>query len=83
MELPLIVLLVVFVCLVLVGVPIGFTLMLSSMAYILMSGTPVSIVMQKFASGVNSFTLIAVPFFILAANFMNTSGITSRLFNWT
>ena len=83
MELPLIVLLVVFVCLVLVGVPIGFTLMLSSMAYILMSGTPVSIVMQKFASGVNSFTLIAVPFFILAANFMNTSGITTRLFNWT
>ena len=31
----------------------------------------------------NSFLLLAVPFFLLAANLMNTGGITDRLFNWT
>ena len=77
-----ILMLVIFVLLLVLGVPIGFTLMLSSMAYLLSNDVSLSIIVQKFASSVNNFTLIAVPFFILAANFMNTSGVTNRLFNF-
>ncbi|MHC1693517.1 MAG: TRAP transporter large permease [Sphaerochaetaceae bacterium] len=74
--------LVLFIVLLVLGMPIGFSLMLSSMSYLLSNNVPLTVIVQKFASGVNNFTLIAVPFFILAANFMNTAGITSRLFNF-
>ena len=73
----------VFVILLIVGTPIGFTLMLSSAAYLIIHGTPLAIVIQKFTAGVNNFTLIAVPFFILAASFMNTSGVTTKLFDFS
>ena len=36
----------------------------------------------KFVYGVNNFTLLAVPFFILAGNFMNSAGITDKLFGF-
>lgn len=71
-----------FFILLLLGTPIGFTLMLSSVSYLLMEGTQLAVIVQKFTSGVNNFTLIAVPFFILAANFMNTAGVTTKLFNF-
>ena len=73
---------VLILCLV-VGVPIGFSLMLSSFTYLLLHGDiAFTIMTQKFADGVNSFTLLAVPFFILAGNFMNASGVTDRLFGF-
>jgi len=73
----------VLIILLFIGVPIGFSLMLSSFAYILVEGNISLLVMtQKFVAGVNNFTLLAVPFFILAGNFMNSSGITDRIFNF-
>lgn len=82
MSASLIIMFILFAVMIVAGVPIGFTLMLSSFSYLLIEGVSITIALQKFVSGVNSFTLIAVPFFILAANFMNTTGVTTRLFNW-
>jgi TRAP-type C4-dicarboxylate transport system permease large subunit len=41
---------------------------------------PSIVVVQKFMTALNNFPLLAVPFFILAAEIMNTGGITDRIF---
>jgi len=67
----------------LLRVPIGFCLMLSAFAYILYTGDiPWAIMTQRLEAGIDSFTLLAVPFFILAGKFMNASEVTDRLFNF-
>ncbi len=66
--------------LVLVGVPIGFAMVFSVLASF--AGDPPLLLVtisQNMASTVNSFTLMAIPFFITAAAVMNAGGITARL----
>jgi len=76
------VIIITLTVLLLVGVPIGFCLMLSSFAYVLVDGNlPMAIITQRLEAGIESFTLMAVPFFILAGNLMNETGVTDRLFN--
>ena len=64
MELA-ILLITVFVLLV-VGSPVTVALGVGSLIFILMEGTPSVVVLHRMVSGVDSFPLIAVPFFILA-----------------
>lgn len=64
------------------GMPIAFTLGVAAFLYIWANGLPLVIVPQRMAGGLDSFPLLAVPFFILAANLMNTAGITDRLFEF-
>ncbi len=72
----------VFVLLVL-GVPIAIALAFSSLVFILLSGqVPDLVVIHRMVNGVDSFPLLAVPFFILAGNLMNTAGITNRIFDF-
>ena len=66
--------------LMLVGVPIAAALALASLAFVLVEGLPPMIVLANMVNGINSFPLIAVPFFILAGNLMNSAGITTRIF---
>ncbi|MFK8084098.1 MAG: TRAP transporter large permease [Granulosicoccus sp.] len=67
--------------LLLVGVPIAFALLLSSLALVLWQGTlPLLIVSQRLANALDSFPLLAIPLFILAAEIMNHSGATERIF---
>ena len=74
---------ITLIILLVIRVPIGFCLMLSSFAYILTSGDiPFRIMTQRLESGVENFTLLAVPFFIIAGKLMNAGGITDRLFNF-
>jgi tripartite ATP-independent transporter DctM subunit len=62
------------------GVPIPFALLLSSLIVFLMNpATPAWVMAQRAVSGIDSFVLIAIPFFILAGNIMNAGGITERL----
>ncbi|OON86653.1 C4-dicarboxylate ABC transporter [Oribacterium sp. C9] len=68
-----------FFVLLAIGVPIAFTVGLSAMAYFLSGQVPMQIVVQKMVSSTQSFSLLAVPFFVLAGNLMNETGITSRL----
>ena len=75
--------LLIFVVLALLGVNLGVALGLSSIAAVLMSGSfPLVTIAQRFIVGINSYTLLAVPLFILAASLMNQGGITTRLFNF-
>ncbi len=66
--------------LMLLRVPIAFALGLSSIGYILLEGLPPVLLMHNMINGMNSFPLLAIPFFILAGALMNSSGITSRIF---
>ena len=67
-------LLCVFVGLLLLGLPIGFAMLGSSMLVIGLEGIPVSVVAQRVATSVQSFPLLAVPLFTLAGSLMNESG---------
>ncbi|TYC63594.1 TRAP transporter large permease [Rhodobacterales bacterium] len=66
--------------LMIIGVPIAAALALASLAFVVMDGLPPMIVLANMVNGINSFPLIAVPFFILAGNLMNSAGITTRIF---
>ena len=65
------------------GVPVGIALAGSSALFMLVSGqVPEMVVAHRMINGVDSFPLLAVPFFILAGNLMNTAGITERIFGF-
>lgn len=68
--------------LLIIGVPVAVALGLSSLVFILTNGMPSVIVLHNMVNGVNSFPLIAIPFFILAGHLMNTAGITTKIFNF-
>lgn len=74
-----------FAVLMTVGVPIAFAIGISTtVTFLLFMGVEQSlfIVAQQMASGLDSFTLLAIPFFILAGNIMNRGGIAMRLINF-
>lgn len=73
----------IFLTLMLIGMPIGFALFSSSIIFIIANGMPLVMVSQKLISGVSSFPLIAISFFILAGTIMNSAGITKRIFNFS
>ncbi|GHC36041.1 TRAP transporter large permease [Aidingimonas halophila] len=65
------------------GVPIAIALAGSCLMYILLVGRiPDVVVIHRMINGVDSFPLLAIPFFILAGNLMNNAGITSRIFDF-
>lgn len=68
--------------LMIVGVPVAVALAFASLAFVATNGLPPMIVLANMVNGINSFPLIAVPFFILAGNLMNTAGITARIFDF-
>lgn len=63
-----------------VGVPVAFALATSSLVYILVEGVPSVVLAHNMINGVDSFPLLAIPFFILAGHLMNTAGITNKIF---
>jgi tripartite ATP-independent transporter DctM subunit len=63
-----------------IGVPVAVALGMSSLVFIMLSGMPSMTVLHNMVNGINSFPLIAVPFFILAGHLMNTAGITTKIF---
>src|ERR687897_3909639 len=70
-----------FLLLMLIGLPVALAMAVSSLLYILWSGmVPDVIVAQRMIAGVESFPLLAVPFFILAGNLMNIAGVTGRIY---
>ncbi len=74
------VLFVVLAVLLIFGVPIAVALGLASLAYIMIAGLPDVVLIHNMINGIDSFPLLAIPFFILAGHLMNTGGITSRIF---
>ena len=72
---------VIFFGLILLGMPIGYTLGIAGISGLLQIGGDNFLVMaaKRFFEGLNLFTFMAMPFFILAGEIMNRSGITRRL----
>lgn len=65
------------------GIPVAIAMAGSSLIYILVSGDlPGFAVVHRMIGGIDSFPLLAVPFFILAGNLMNNAGITNRIYNF-
>jgi TRAP-type C4-dicarboxylate transport system permease large subunit len=70
-----------FLLLLIVGAPVAVAMASASILYILAYDVvPDVIVAQRMIAGVESFPLIAVPFFILAGNLMNIAGVTGRIY---
>ena len=71
---------VLFVFFLVVGMPVAFALALASIPVFILTGTmPPTVAIQKMVTATQSFPLLAVPFFILAGNLMNATGITEKL----
>jgi len=65
------------------GIPIAIAMCIGSLVYIWLSGNiPPLTMVHRMVGGVDSFPLLAVPFFIYAGNLMNSAGITNRIFNF-
>jgi len=71
---------IAFLGLMLIGVPVAVALIVSALGYIVfMSNVPVSVVAQQALAGTDAFTLMAVPYFIVAGSLMESGGISRRI----
>jgi TRAP-type C4-dicarboxylate transport system permease large subunit len=72
-----------FVALMAGGVPVAIAMAGAALVYVMVSGNiPDFVVIHRMYGGVDSFPLLAVPFFIWAGNLMNSAGITNRIYNF-
>ncbi|WP_116134040.1 TRAP transporter large permease [Tropicimonas sp. IMCC34043] len=76
---PLVTLLLSFFVLIALRVNIGFSLILSSAFVMLLQDLPLISVVNQMYAGIDSFTLLAVPFFMLLGRILNAGSITNRL----
>ena len=74
--------LAVFIFLILVGVPIAFSLGVATMGIFLVSGEPAGLIPQRMWNGISGFPLVAIPLFILAGELMSTGGILARILDF-
>lgn len=76
---------ILFLILLFAGMPIGFVLGVTALFIFLKMDMPVllNMIPQRFFAGLDMFTLMAMPFFILAGQIMNKTGITSRLVHFS
>lgn len=73
---------ITFVILLLLSVPVSFAMGLASIAAIMWQGkTPLNTLVTQMVAGMDSFPLMAIPFFILAGELMERAGISERLVN--
>ncbi|HNP63956.1 MAG TPA: TRAP transporter large permease [Woeseiaceae bacterium] len=72
--------LVTFFGLLFLGLPIAYTMLASSTVYILLAGLPELQLTLRASGGIESFSLLAIPMFLLAGNLMNGLGVTERIF---
>lgn len=68
-----------FVVLLFIGMPVAFSLGISSFIYLYLAGIPFIVIPQKMYSGMDVFSLLCIPGFILAGNLMNNGGISQRI----
>ena len=72
-----------FLLLMVIGVPVAISLAGASLLYVMIEGVqPHLVVLHRMIGGVDSFPLLAIPFFIMAGSLMNSSGITTRIYDF-
>ena len=69
----------VFLVLLVLGVPVAFSIGLASVATVLYAGLPVAVVFQKMVGGMQIFSFLAIPFFVFAGELMLYGGIAQRI----
>ena len=67
------------VVMMLLGIPVAFSLGIASAGYMLATGTSLAMIVQRMVNGANSFTMLAIPFFFMAGELMNISGVTDKI----
>jgi len=77
-------LILIFLFIVLIGVPISIAMGIATLSAMLIGGNleHVYMIVRKMQAGVESYTLLAVPFFLLAGNMLNKAGLTRRIFDF-
>jgi tripartite ATP-independent transporter DctM subunit len=76
------VLMISFLVLLLIRVPVSIAMGMASIIALWVGDFPLMTLPHYMGTGVMSYTLMAVPFFIFAGNLMNAAGLTSRIFNF-
>ncbi|MEH7235730.1 TRAP transporter large permease [Bacillus sp. JJ1562] len=71
-----------FVLLILFRFPIALTLVISSLLTVLYLDIPLPVIGQQMVQGINSFSLLAIPFFILTGQIMSAGGLANRIVNF-
>jgi TRAP-type C4-dicarboxylate transport system permease large subunit len=72
-----------FLALMTTGLPVALAMSVAALIYVMSTGiVPDFVVIHRMVGGLDSFPLLAVPFFILAGNLMNTAGITNQIYNF-
>lgn len=73
----------IIVVLALIGVPMSFSVLAGSVWYFLSSGMPQTLLIQRLIMSVgDSFSMLAIPFFMLAGTIMNAGGVATRIFDF-
>jgi tripartite ATP-independent transporter DctM subunit len=70
---------IAFVVLIVIGVPVSFSLGASSLLFLIQEGIPIGLISQRMFTGLDSFPFLAIPFFVLSGEIMARTGITKRL----
>jgi len=71
-----------FIITILIGLPVAFCLCFTSIVTMFLKDISLLAFVQNLSLGINSFPLLAVPFFILSGQLMNTGGMTHRIFDF-
>ncbi|MEO1226386.1 MAG: TRAP transporter large permease [Pseudomonadota bacterium] len=71
---------VVFLAFIIIGTPVAIAMGIGSMAYLLLSDIPATVLILNMVDSLGGITLLAIPFFVLAGEIMNAGGITKRIF---
>ncbi len=69
----------VFFVLMLLRIPVSISLLLAAASSALIAGQGISTLVQQMVKGIDSFSLLAIPFFILMGEFMNVGGISNKI----
>lgn len=72
----------VFLVILLLNGSVAFSMMFCSAIYMISKDLSLMLMAQRLVAGANSFVLLAIPFFILASNIMNSGGVTDRIFDF-
>lgn len=77
------IMIIMIVALALIGVPMSFSMLTGSVWFMLTSGMPQTLMIQRLIMAVgDSFRMLAIPFFMLAGTIMNAGGVATRIFDF-
>ena len=77
------IMIIMIVALAMIGVPMSFSMLTGSVWFMLTSGMPQTLMIQRLIMAVgDSFSMLAIPFFMLAGTIMNACGVATRIFDF-